>query len=51
LIVKEDASVFPNFTDVTLVKLFPLIVTLVPVIPEAGVNDLMIGFAALKINV
>jgi hypothetical protein len=44
LIVKDDASVFPNFTDDTPVNWLPLIVTRVPGIPYVGLNEFNTGF-------
>jgi hypothetical protein len=36
----------PNVTDVTPLKLFPLIVTVVPTGPEVGEKELIVGGAA-----
>jgi hypothetical protein len=36
----------PNITDVTPLKLFPLIVTVVPTGPEVGEKELIVGGAA-----
>ena len=42
-IVNEDAATPPKSTAATLVKLDPLIVTLVPAIPDVGANELIDG--------
>lgn len=41
--VKDVALVPPNFTDVTPVKLVPLMVTVMPVPADVGVKDEMVG--------
>jgi len=43
--VKLAASVPPNLTSVP-VKLVPVMVTSVPVPPDVGLNDVMVGAAA-----
>ncbi len=42
-IVKEEAAVPPNFTEVDPVKLEPVMVTSVPAGPEVGLKELIIG--------
>src|SRR5207245_6589948 len=43
VIVKDDASTPPNFTEVVPIKPLPLIYTCVPDVPEIGVNDVIFG--------
>jgi len=38
-----DATRFPNFTALAPLKYVPVIVTELPVIPDAGVNELTVG--------
>ena len=45
VIVKDDTSTPPNFTEVVPIKPLPLIVTVVPVVPESGVKDAIFGRA------
>ena len=51
MIANVNASLFPNFTDEIFTKLFPLIVTRVPMVPELGENDLKTGFETAVVNV
>ena len=39
----NTAAVFPNFTMLAPLRLVPLIVTVLPVMPDAGVNELIVG--------
>lgn len=41
--VKLVAATLLNLTEVVPVKLVPVIVTLVPVAPEVGVNEVIVG--------
>jgi hypothetical protein len=41
--VKELAATPPNFTEVVPVKLVPVRVTVVPDVPEVGLNELIVG--------
>jgi len=43
LTTNEVAAVPPNFTALAPVKLVPVMVTLVPAMPELGVNEVMVG--------
>lgn len=43
LTTKEVAAVPPNFTALAPVKLVPVMVTLVPAMPDVGVNEVMVG--------
>ena len=47
--MNEVASIPANFTDVTLIKFVPVIVTVVPAAADAGVNDDMVG-VGIKVN-
>ncbi len=42
-IVKEEAAVPPNFTEVDPVKFVPVIVTNVPAGPDVGLKEVIIG--------
>ena len=44
--VIDGAARAPNFTVALCTKLVPLIVTVLPVIPDAGVNEATVGAAA-----
>ena len=43
LTTKDVAAVPPNFTALAVVKFVPVIVTVVPVIPDVGVKEVMVG--------
>ena len=43
VIVKDDTSTPPNFTEVVPIKPLPLIYTCVPGVPEVGVKDVIFG--------
>ena len=47
--LKDPASIPPNFTEVTVTKLLPLMVTVVPATDAAGLNELITG-GGMNIN-